>query len=109
VAAYKLTARVGPKVEKASFATLAEALADLERRIDAPARRGEASFLGRDYAPADQVAGRFELRGPGGVRCGIDVRGDGAAEAFRGRVRKHAVEQEPGETAVDALRRALRP
>ncbi len=107
MAAYRLTARVGPKVEKASFATLDEALADLERRVDAPGRRGGASFLGREYAPGQQVAGRFELRGPGGARGGIDVRGDGAAEAYQGRIRKRVLEQAPGETAVDALRRAL--
>jgi hypothetical protein len=41
------------------------------------------------------------------VRGGVDVRGDGSAEAFRGRIRKHVVAREPGETAVDALRRAL--
>ena len=63
--------------------------------------------LGREYAPERQVAGRFELRGPG-VRGGIDLRGDGSAEAYTGRVFKQAVDRADGETAVQALARALR-
>jgi hypothetical protein len=53
------------------------------------------------------VTGRFELRGPG-VRCGVDVRGDGSAEAYTGRIRKVPVAADPGETAVQALERTLR-
>lgn len=64
-------------------------------------------MLGREYAPDRQVAGRFELRGPG-ARGGIDLRGDGSAEAFTGRIRKRPVERADGETAVEALARALR-
>lgn len=63
-------------------------------------------MLGREYDPVRQVAGRFELRGPG-VRGGIDVRGDGSAEAYRGWIRKQLVERRDGESAVAALRRAL--
>ena len=53
-----------------------------------------------------QVAGRFELRGPG-VRGGVDLRGDGSAEAYTGRIRKAVVPREGHETAVQALTRAL--
>lgn len=104
---FRLTARVGAQVEKARFATLDEALDDLERRLGAPRRGATVEFLRRAYSPAEQVAGRFEVRGPGGVSGGIDVRGDGVAEAYRGRIRKQPVEQAAGESAVDALRRAL--
>jgi hypothetical protein len=35
------------------------------------------------------------------------VRGDGSAEAYKGVIRKQVVEQRDGESAIDALRRAL--
>jgi hypothetical protein len=41
------------------------------------------------------------------VRGGIDVRGDGSAEAFVGRITKTLVEAGPEESPVEALRRAL--
>jgi hypothetical protein len=53
------------------------------------------------------VAARGEVTGPGGVRGGVDLRGDGSTEAFTGRVRRRVVEQRDGETPYDALRRAL--
>ena len=105
---FTLVARVGPKVEKLRFATLDAALGELERRVGTPGRETTRRVLGREYDPVQQVAGRFEVRGPRGARGGLDVRGDGSAEAYRGRVRKRLVEQAAGETAVDALRRALR-
>ena len=104
--AYKLTARVGPEVRKEKFGSLEELLAALEARIGRVDRKPAASAFGREYEPARQVAGRFDIRGPR-VRGGVDVRGDGSAEAYTGSIRKVPVEQEPGESAVDALRRAL--
>lgn len=103
----KLTSRVAGRVDKARYGSLAEALDVLEQRLETVGRARERSVLGRDYAPGDQIAGRFELRGPGGLRAGIDVRGDGAAGAYTGRVRKRPIEPQLGETALDALRRAL--
>jgi hypothetical protein len=70
-------------------------------------RRGRERALGREYEPGAQVAVRGEIAGPGGLRGGVDVRGDGSAEAFTGRWRRRLVDRAPGETAYDALRRAL--
>ena len=104
---FKLTARVGPKVRKERYASLDDALAALEREIAGVGGRSAEKVFGREYAPAAQVAGRFEVVAPGGARAGIDVRGDGSAEAFQGRVRKRLVERGPDESAVAALRRVL--
>jgi hypothetical protein len=66
----------------------------------------------REIAPIAQVAARLELRGPGGPlrarRGGVDVRGDGSAEAWAGRIGKQVIEARSGEDAVAALSRALR-
>lgn len=67
------------------------------------------SFLGREFAPAQQVALRAELKGPKGLRAGIDLRGDGSAQAWTGRVGRRAVEQRPGEDVYAALRRVSCP
>ena len=76
---------------------------ELELGADA---RVVGGTLMRRIEPVQQVVGRIEVRGPG-VRAGVDVRGDGSAEAFTGRVRRRVVEQRPGESAYDALRREL--
>lgn len=82
----------------------------LEARLDElvrEERRGRERLLTREYAPAQQVAVRGEIAGPRGLRGGVDLRGDGSAEAFTGRWRRGLVERRAGETAYDALRRAL--
>jgi hypothetical protein len=109
MAAYKLTVRRRGATTRERFASLGEALEVLEARLDelAPGeRRGRERALSRELEPVQQVAVRGEVAGPG-VRAGVDVRGDGSAEAFTGRWRRLLIEREPGETAYDALRRAL--
>lgn len=111
---YTVTIRLGPKVTRRRVESLHDAVDVLERELRAlgpAARRGPARALTREIAPVAQVAARGELSGPGRirprVRVGADVRGDGSIEAYRGKVRREVIVQERGETAFDALRRAL--
>ena len=70
-------------------------------------QRESKSFLGLDFEPGAQVAVRAELKGPRGLRAGIDLRGDGSAEAWTGRLSKQPVAEQPGEDVHAALRRAV--
>ena len=102
--------RAGPKVERTRHEDLRSAVAAIEQRgrdleQSAPGKVVTSPF-GRDYEPVQQVIGRIELSGPGRVRAGVDVRGDGSAECWTGRLRREVVEQKRGESAYDALRRA---
>src|SRR4051794_4045588 len=107
---YSLTVRRRGATERERFASLDEALAALEARLDGlvrPARRGPERGVARDFEPVPEVAVRGEIAGPAGLRGGVDVRGDGSAEAYTGRLRRRLVERGSGETAYEALRRAL--
>jgi hypothetical protein len=111
---WKLTVRVGPRVEHSRFE-------ELDAALDAAQRRGEE--LARDaprdavdaklkrFEPVEQVAARLELAGPERlvprVRAGVDVRGDGSSEAYLGHIRRRLVDRRGGESAWAALRRAL--
>jgi hypothetical protein len=109
--AYTVTSRAGAKVRKQRFDELDDALAALERiageLADATDGRPAGGFLIRRVDPVHRVVGRIELAGPGRVRAGVDVRGDGSSEAFLGRERRRLIEQQGRETPVDALRRVL--
>jgi hypothetical protein len=106
---WRVIVRSGPRVEKYRAEGLEEALDLVERegRVLAarPGRRTVELRL-RSFTPQQQVAGRVELSGPG-VRAGVDVRGDGEAEAWTGRVRREVVEQLDRESPYRALRRVL--
>jgi hypothetical protein len=111
---WKLTVRSGPKVQRSSFSELEPALDALQQRArelsdGAPNTAYDAKI--RRFEPAQQVVARIEVSGPerwlASVRAGVDVRGDGSVEAYRGRVRRELIEQRAGESAYDALRRAL--
>jgi hypothetical protein len=107
---FTVTIRNGPKVERGRFDALEPALDSLEQQLRAIAsteRRQPVDLKYREFAPVAQVMARGELAGPRGLRAGIDVRGDGSAEAFTGRLRRRLVEQREGESPYDALRRAL--
>jgi hypothetical protein len=111
---WKLTVRAGPRVRRRSFAELGDALAELEARgrelaDGAPRVAVDAKF--RRFEPVERVVARLELSGPQrlvpSVRAGLDVRGDGSVEAWRGRVRREVVDQRRKESAYAALRRAV--
>jgi hypothetical protein len=89
------------------FASLEEALRAIEERgrelsVAAPARPVDTKLLGR-WEPQQQVAARLQL----GRRGGVDIRGDGSAEAYTGWMRRRLIEQRGDESAYDALRRQL--
>ncbi|HWH92789.1 MAG TPA: hypothetical protein VNT03_02915 [Baekduia sp.] len=109
---FTIVVRRRGKTDKHAFPTLAEAVDALETELRAAATvvaqgRHVERALGRDYAPAQQVAVRGELRGPGRLHAGVDVRGDGEAQAFIGRIKRRPVEPREREDAWAALRRVL--
>ncbi|MCW2991633.1 MAG: hypothetical protein JWM73_2227 [Solirubrobacterales bacterium] len=65
--------------------------------------------MGREFEPGQQVAVRAELRGPRRLRAGIDLRGDGSAEAWTGRLSKEPIALQAGEDVYAALRRVSWP
>ncbi len=112
--AWQLTVRTGPRVERQRFDEIDAALAALEARghelaRDLPRTPVDAKF--KRFEPIQQVAARLELAGPerllASVRGGVDVRGDGSIEAYVGRLRREVVQPRKGESAYEALRRAL--
>jgi hypothetical protein len=109
VARYTLTARISGKVEHERFGDLGDALDALERRGHALQGQADADVVGgslmRRYEPQDQVTARLELSGPRRLRVGVDVRGDGTAVPFTGRVMRRPVERGNRESAYDAVRR----
>jgi hypothetical protein len=111
---WQLTIRTGPKFERQRFGELDSALDALEaeaRRLAgaAPNRPIDAKY--KRFEPVQQVSARLEVAGPErllpSVRVGVDVRGDGSTEAYRGRVRRTLIEQRKGESAYQALRRTV--
>jgi hypothetical protein len=111
VSDWRVTVRTGPKVEHVSAEDLEAALDAVELHARAAAnteRRGAVDTRVRRYEPGDQVAVRVELRGPG-VAAGVDVRGDGAVQAWTGRWRRRALDPQDGETVYEALRGYARP
>jgi hypothetical protein len=109
--AWTVTVRAGSRVERTRHDELREALAAVERRgheLEASADATPRSPLGRTFEPVQQVVARIELSGPSRLRAGVDVRGDGSAEAFAGRLRRQVIEQRRGESPYDALRRRLK-
>jgi len=104
---WSLTVRRGPKVAKSSHPELAGALRALEEALRQVPESTPRTAFRREYAPVQQVVARGELRGPRRLRGGVDLRGDGSAEAWTGRIAKRLVTADPGESAYAALGRVL--
>lgn len=107
---YRLKVRSGPRVERQGFDDRTAALAELETRGRALAEEADARAIDlkvRRFEPVAQVVARLELSGPRRLRAGLDVRGDGSVEAYTGALRRRVVEQRPGESAYEALRRTV--
>jgi hypothetical protein len=108
---YRLTVRELGRVEHERFDDLDSAMRALERRargVEGGARReAVGGRIMRRIDPVQQVVARLELSGPRRLRGGVDVRGDGSAEAFTGRLMRRLVEQGDGESPYEALRRSL--
>lgn len=107
---FTVVVRDGPRVHRDEAPGLDEALITLQARLAPPAaraRRDTVRVFSREFEPVAQVVARGELRGPGRLRAGIDVRGDGSLEPWTGRWRRELVQQRPGEDAHAALRRVL--
>ena len=112
MAAYRLKVRAGSKVERSRHDDLDAALRELEERAgelqrSARARPVDVKLL-RRFDPVQQVTARLELSGPGRLRAGVDVRGDGSVESWTGRLRREVVDQRGGESPIAALRRVVR-
>ena len=111
MADWLLKERIRGKVIRERFTSLDAACVELEARAGERARTANAEPEGgglmRRIEPVQLVVARLELAGPGRARGGVDVRGDGSTEAWTGRFRREVVQQQAGESAADALRRAL--
>ena len=110
---YTVTIRSKAMVRKERHEGLAAALDAVERVGRELSNGAGASPAGgtliRRIEPVKQVVGRIEVSGPGRLRAGVDVRGDGSSEAFIGRLRRTLVEQRRSESPYNALRRELLP
>ena len=104
--------RVRSKVERTRYEDVADALRAIEARGRELADTADATPrapFGRTIEPVQQVVARIELSGPKRTRAGVDIRGDGSAESWTGRVRKEVLVQRRGESPYDALRREVSP
>ena len=104
--------RHGSEVDHVGFDDLGEAVAAMRERALAIRAQGpvdSASFI-RDYAPADQVQARLQLKGKGLLRkpvAGVDVRGDGTFVPYRGGVGREEMDPSAHDTPFDLVRETL--
>ena len=109
---YAVTVRTRGNVRRERFDSLGGALDALRSRAAELEQDGRVRPVGgagllRRFDPVAQVVGRVELSGPARLRAGVDIRGDGSSEAFRGRLRRSLIAQRGDESACGALARSL--
>jgi hypothetical protein len=112
--AWTLTVRSVGQVQRERFAELESVLDAIESRARMLAQAAPQRPLDLRYKklePVQQIFARLEFAGPErlmpSVRAGIDIRGDGSAEPYHGRLRRQSIERRSGESATAALRRVL--
>jgi hypothetical protein len=106
---FRVVVRSGPRVARLEAGSLDAALRLIEEQARVLAHgpgRAAVELRYKTYEPGQQVAHRLEMSGRG-VRAGVDVRGDGAVQAWTGRWRRRLVEPEGDESPYAALRRTL--
>ncbi len=113
VAAYTLTVRNGPVVERERFESLEQAAAALRERCDAILAEGglEGVSMIRDFTPEQLVKARLEISTGRLLRrreAGVDVMGDGSLVPFAGGTFRKPIEGEGGSDYADAVIDALR-
>jgi len=113
MAAFTLTIRNGPRVEREKFDSLEPAIAELQRRAQEILGEGRLPDVSafRDYSSEQRVKARLEISTGRMLKrreAGIDVMGDNSVVAFSGGVFRNPIEGvgEAGfEAAIaDALR-----
>ncbi|MGH2832968.1 MAG: hypothetical protein ACRDK2_09345 [Solirubrobacteraceae bacterium] len=110
---WTLTLRNGPHFQRLHFDSLLGAMTALEQRLDELAPHAKREAIGvfkRQFDPVRQVVVRAEISGPGGWRAprgGVDLRGDGSAESYTGRLRRRVVKLRADESPYEGLRREL--
>ena len=113
MAAFTLTIRNGPRVEREKFDSLEPAIAELRRRAEEILGEGRLPDVSafRDYSSEQRVKARLEISTGRMLKrreAGIDVMGDNSLVAFSGGVFRNPIEgvgEADFEAAIaDALR-----
>lgn len=112
MATFKLTIRNGPRVRRSEHETAEEALAALDREVEALAAEGglEEIKMLRTFRPDQRVKARLEISTGGIFRrreAGVDLMGDGSVIPYAGGAFKRPIDSHQDDY-LNALAEALR-